>query len=137
MSVGLKLLVVRRRIMAALIRRAGVPGLLLLGGLFLTGCGQAGLAGVTQACDHVERGIRAYDRAAVLEASDPSRSDLRATTRREFMKATHFAARASTQNGHWTAFATSLSEVHRVGIDSVVPTLRMQCETIRSGDYYY
>ena len=123
--------------MAALTRRAGLAGLLIFGGLLLAGCGQAGLTGVQQACNHVERGLRAFDRSLTLDPTDPVRSQLRATTRREFMRATHFAARASTQNGHWTAFATSLSEVHRVGVDSVVPTLRMQCATIRSGDYYY
>ena len=89
------------------------------------------------ACDHVEAGLRAYDKAQALPTSDPQRDALRSQTRRDFMTATHFAARAAVQNGHWTAFATSLTEVHRVGIDSVVPTLRMQCATVRSGNYYY
>jgi len=123
--------------MASLVRRASIAGLFVVSGTLLAACGQAGLAGVQQACDHVERGIRAYDRSIATTTTDPVRRQLRATTQREFMAASHFAARASTQNGHWTAFATSLSEVHRVGIDSVVPTLRMQCSTIRSGDYYY
>jgi hypothetical protein len=123
--------------MASLVRRAAAIAALGASGLVLAGCGQAGLGGVNTACDHVEKGLRAYDAAAKLPASDVRRDALRSTTRREFMTAIHFAARAAVQNGHWTAFATSLAEMHRVGIDSVVPTLRMQCTTIRSGNYYY
>jgi len=123
--------------MASVGRRTAAVLTLAASGLVLTGCGQAGLSGVNSACDYVERGLRTYDEAATLPATDVRRDTLRATTRREFMMATHFAARAAVQNGHWTAFATSLSEVHRVGIDSVVPTLRMQCQAIRSGNYYY
>lgn len=123
--------------MASVVRRTAAVLLLGASGLLLAGCGEAGLSGVQSACDHVERGLRAYDAAAALPATNPQRETLRSTTRREFMTAIHFAARAAVRNGHWTAFATSLSEMHRVGIDSVVPTLRMQCKTIRSGNYYY
>ena len=123
--------------MASIVQRAIAVAALGGSGLLLAGCGQAGLGGVNAACDHVERGLRAYDAAAKLPASDVRQETLRSTTRREFMTAIHFAARAAVQNGHWTAFATSLTEMHRVGIDSVVPTLRMQCATIRSGNYYY
>ena len=123
--------------MASLIQRVSAVLALTASGLLLAGCGEAGLAGVRSACDHVETGLRAYDRAAALPSSNPQRDVLRSRTRREFMTAIHFAARAAVQNGHWTAFATSLSEMHRVGIDSVEPTLRMQCKTIRSGNYYY
>lgn len=123
--------------MASLVRRTAAVLVLGASGLMLAGCGQAGLTGVNSACDHVEKGLRAYDKAAGLPVNDPQRETLRSSTRREFMTAIHFAARAAVQNGHWTAFATSLSEMHRVGIDSVVPTLRMQCKTIRSGNYYY
>ena len=123
--------------MASVVQRAVAVAVLGGSGLLLAGCGQAGLGGVNAACDHVEKGLRAYDAAAKLPASDVRQETLRSTTRREFMAAIHFAARAAVQNGHWTAFATSLTEMHRVGIDSVVPTLRMQCATIRSGNYYY
>lgn len=123
--------------MAPLARRSLSVAALVVAGLGISACGQSGLSGAKAACDHVEKGLRSYDAAADLSLSDTRRRELRSTTRREFMIATHLAARASVQNGHWTAFATSLSEVHRVGIDSVVPTLRMQCETIRSGTYYF
>lgn len=123
--------------MASLVRRIAAVAAIGVSGLVLAGCGQAGLAGAQSACDHVEKGLRAYDAAAKLPVTAVQRESLRSTTRREFMTAIHFAARAAVQNGHWTAFATSLSEMHRVGIDSVVPTLRMQCTTIRSGNYYY
>ena len=123
--------------MASIVQRAVAVAALGGSGLLLAGCGQAGLGGVNAACDHVEKGLRSYDAAAKLHASDVRQETLRSTTRREFMTAIHFAARAAVQNGHWTAFATSLTEMHRVGIDSVVPTLRMQCTTIRSGNYYY
>ena len=123
--------------MASIVQRAIAVAVLGGSGLLLAGCGQAGLGGVNAACDHVGKGLRAYDAAAKLPVSDVRQATLRSTTRREFMTAIHFAARAAVQNGHWTAFATSLTEMHRVGIDSVVPTLRMQCATIRSGNYYY
>jgi len=119
------------------VRRTFAVAVLVATGLVLAGCGQAGLSGVSMACDHVEKGLHAYDTAANLPVGDTRRDALRSTTRKEFMTAIHLAARAAVQNGHWTAFATSLSEMHRVGIDSVVPTLRMQCKTIRSGNYYY
>lgn len=123
--------------MATVVRRLSAAGAIGLAGLVLSACGQAGLSGVKAACDHVEAGLRAYDKAQALPTNDSQRDALRSQTRRAFMTATHFAARAAVQNGHWTAFATSLTEVHRVGIDSVVPTLRMQCATVRSGNYYY
>ena len=123
--------------MARLIRRCTAVGAIALSGVLLAGCGQVALDQARVACTHIKKGLSAYDKSRASGVTVKQIEAFRAVTYDEFNAAVHIAARAAVRNGRWTALATSLNEVHRVGIDSVVPTLRAQCKVINSDQAYF
>jgi len=122
--------------MARLRNRPAALGALsiVLGAFLLSSCSNAAAIGAArQACTQVERSLTTYGKVA--SAPSPSASaTLRAKAQSQLLSGLHFAAAATSADGGYNSLMTTISEASRVPEGLLVPSLRRQCQVIRSAN---
>ena len=115
-------------------RRRGAGRWLVLGAVAvgsavgLSACSQSDAVGLArQACVHVERSVRAWERSTSAGTSRAEAARLQRQAAAELRTALPLAAAANSDDGSWNSLMTTISEVATVDESHLVPALRAQC----------
>ncbi len=114
-------------------RLAGVSVLALLSALTLTACAESNATDyATQACDHVERSLTLYGKAA--SNPDPAgASSERTEALKELRNALPLASLAASDSGRWQALEFTIGEFTRVDEGHLIHALSEQCQAALPG----
>jgi hypothetical protein len=120
---------------ARLARRAAICAGLLVSATMLTGCGfGAGVTDARQACGYVNHALKLEKLA--LGATGAAKVRLESNAMATLIRATPFAARATSADGQWNALQTTIGEAQRVPISDLAPSLRRICKVANSASPY-
>ena len=106
-----------------------VLGAVAVGAIFgLSACSQSDAVGLArQACVHVERSVRAWERSTSAGTSRAEAARLQRQAAAELRTALPLAAAANSDDGSWNSLMTTISEVATVDESHLIPSLRAQC----------
>jgi hypothetical protein len=120
---------------ARLARRTWMCVGLLVGATLLAGCGfGAGVSEARQACGYVGHALKLEKLAE--GASGAKKIRLENNAMAVLIRATPFAARATTADGQWNALQTTIGEAQRVPISDLASSLRRICKVANSSSPY-
>ena len=121
--------------MARLSARVGICAALLLSGSLLAGCGTGGgVAEARHACQYVTKALKQAQAAQDLSGSSQVALENQAVA--TLLRATPYAARATTADGQWNGLQTTIGEAQRVPISDLAPSLRRICQVANSASPY-
>ena len=123
--------------MAGLIRRLTPLVLVAASALALSSCGTSGA--VTQArlaCRYVDRSLTIYRQSTQPGLSASARSSRQSRALAVLLRATPFAASATSSDGGWNPLMTTINEAERVPIVDLIPSLTRLCQIAQSSSPY-
>ena len=123
--------------MAGLIRRLVPFVLVATSALALSSCGTLGA--VTQAriaCRYVDRSLATYRASTKPDIAASTRTRLQANALAELLRATPYAASATSSDGGWNPLMTTINEAERVPIVDLIPSLTHLCRIAQSPTPY-
>ena len=123
--------------MARLTRFFGVAFALVIASVTLSSCGTGGaVADAKQACVYVRRALKIEDQSAVPSISASARLNLENHAIAELVRATPYAARATSIDGSWNPLMTTIGEAQRVPITNLAASLTRLCNVANSSTPY-
>lgn len=123
--------------MARLARVAGVLAALTVASALLASCGSSGaITDVRRSCVDVKRALAIQVKSEQPGLSSHRRSSLEADALSELLKATPFAAAATSIDGSWNPLMTTINEAERVPIPHLVDSLTRLCKVADSPNPY-
>ncbi len=103
----------------------------------LSSCGTSGaVAQARLACRYVDRSISLYHRSARPGLATSQRNQLASRALAVLLRATPFAASATSTDGGWNPLMTTINEAERVPIHFLVPSLTHLCRIAQSSTPY-
>ncbi len=123
--------------MARLGRHFGVLAALTLASVFLASCGSgSAVADVRHSCVDVKRALVIEKQSQQSGLSASRRRKLESNALSELLKATPFAAAATSIDGSWNPLMTTINEAERVPIANLVASLTRLCKVADSSAPY-
>jgi len=84
----------------------------------------------------VASAIRLQDESDAATATSAEVTRLRARALGEILKATSYAAQATSSDGSWNPLMTTLGEAQRVPLEKLFPALKRICSVANSNEPY-
>jgi hypothetical protein len=100
--------------------------------LGLSGCGQSGQSLAQQACVHVTRSVRYFERSTKAGLPSGEAAAFRTKADSELRAAMPLAADAAAADGNLNALMTTVSEGATVDESHLVPALKGQCAFVNT-----
>lgn len=123
--------------MARLVRSLGVVTSLALASLLFASCGSSsGVADVRHACVDVTKALAIEKQSQSPGLSAARQQRLHADALARLLKATPYAAAATSQNGSWNPLMTTINEAERVPMAHLVDSLTRLCKVADSSTPY-
>jgi hypothetical protein len=106
-----------------------------MSGLLVAGCGTgAGVSEARKACGFVTQALNIAKQAQSATGATQVRLENNAMA--TLIRATPFAARATSADGQWNALQTTIGEAQRVPIVDLAPSLKRICQVANSQSPY-
>ncbi len=103
----------------------------------LSSCGTSGaVAQARIACRYVDHSIALYDQSRAPGLTGASRSRLANRALATLLRATPYAASATSTDGGWNPLMTTINEGERVPIHFLIPSLTHLCRIAQSSTPY-
>ena len=123
--------------MARLVRTLFVIATLTLASVSLASCGSnSAVADARQSCVDVKHAIVIERQSEQPGLSGARRRALEAAALSRLLKATPFAAAATSADGSWNPLMTTINEAERVPLANLVPSLTRLCKVADSSTPY-
>lgn len=123
--------------MARVARPLGVLATLTVAGALLSACGTgAAVADARKSCVDVKAALALHQRSVQPGLSAGQVSTLNAKAVSELLKATPFAAAATSIDGSWNPLMTTINEAERVPVSDLVASLTRLCKVADSSTPY-
>lgn len=123
--------------MARLVRLAGVLATLTISSALLASCGTGGATSdVRHSCVFVKRALSIETESQQPGLSTTRRQVLQSNALSELLKATPFAAAATSIDGSWNPLMTTINEAERVPITDLAASLTRLCRVADSQTPY-
>jgi hypothetical protein len=122
---------------ARLARLVGVSFALVAASVTLSSCGTGGaVTDAKRACVYVDRALNLENQSAVPSISASARLKLENRAIAELVRATPYAARATSIDGSWNPLMTTIGEAQRVPIVQLAASLTRLCKVANSSTPY-
>jgi hypothetical protein len=122
---------------ARLARTFGALATLTVAGALLSACGSSGaIADVRRSCVDVKAALVLHQRSVQPGLSAGQVSILNSKAVSELLKATPFAAAATSIDGSWNPLMTTINESERVPLTNLVASLTRLCKVADSSTPY-
>ncbi|MDE3007623.1 MAG: hypothetical protein KGJ10_01520 [Acidobacteriota bacterium] len=103
----------------------------------LAACGTGGaVADAKQACVYVHRALNLENQSASPSITASTRLNLENRAIAELVRATPYAARATSIDGSWNPLMTTIGEAQRVSIVNLAASLTRLCKVANSSTPY-
>ncbi len=123
--------------MARLRQRALSAGVILGASLALSACGTSGaVAQARTACTYVDQAIAVYRTSQSPTTPAAQRNALADRAMALLLRATPYAASATSTDGGWNPLVTTINEAERVPLHFLIPSLTHLCAIAQSSTPY-
>ncbi len=123
--------------MARLIRRLAPLVLIATSALALSSCGTSGAVSQARiACRYVDRALAIYRQSNEPGLSASASANRQARALAILLRATPYAASATSSDGGWNPLMTTINEAERVPIVDLIPSLTHLCRIAQSSTPY-
>ncbi len=123
--------------MAGLIRRLVPFVLVATSALALSSCGTSGAVSQARiACKYVDQSLAIYRQSTRPGITDSARASLQSNALAVLLRATPYAASATSSDGGWNPLMTTINEAERVPIVNLIPSLTNLCRIAQSPTPY-
>ena len=123
--------------MVGLTRRLIPVILIATSALTLSSCGTSGAVSQARiACRYVDQSLSIYRQSVRLGVTSAIRKQQQARALAVLLRATPFAAAATSSDGGWNPLMTTINEAERVPIANLIPSLTQLCRIAQSSTPY-
>ncbi len=123
--------------MAGLIRRLVPFVLVATSALALSSCGTSGAVSQARiACRYVDQSLAIYRQSTRPGVTASARTILQSNALAVLLRATPYAASATSSDGGWNPLMTTINEAERVPIANLIPSLTNLCRIAQSSTPY-